>query len=279
MAVRARTAALILLILCAAACARADSFLTHKELVGRDGDTLVVLPPDTCVTVTRRLGQYAWISHREGEDVREVRVRQGDLDAARPSEDKATTATRSEKRQALYHERVPFDVYIETIGESASAQSQPATTRPATYRIRVKTRNLLPEQISNVRFEVHVYLDTPRERQKDLLWQRRILSIKPRSFATIQTPPFSTETLHTPTATPTATPETTPETPTPLHMRYAVRLFVGEVFIGQKTGVIGQEAGGVEQIDEKNDDALRQTRPHPGGKNETRTHLVPQPES
>ncbi len=273
----------LLLALLVAEPAGTVGFLTQKELVGRDGDTLIVLPPYTYVTVIQRFGNHALVSYRVGEEVRDIRVRQGDLDAARPDESRATQTADPEKLLALYRERVPFDIYIDEFREispappASSDGSSDEAPAPARYRMRIKTRNLAPEPISHIRFEVQIYFDTPRRNQSDLLWQLRILTTRPREFKTVQTPFFSVETLRSSVrnvekasellrgktrAEPQseAEPEVNAEepAPSPPKMRFAVRLFIDELFIAQKTGI-------VRQIDEEEDDSLWTVGPSGAG--------------
>jgi hypothetical protein len=287
--VRAWTAALLLLMLLAAPPARGVGFLTQKELVGRDGDTVVVLPPYTYVTVIQRFGDYALVSYRVADEVRELHVRQGDLDAARPDEKQATQTADPAKLLALYRERVPFDVYIEESPPAPSADSD-NTTPPTLYRMRIKTRSLFPETISHIRFEVQVYFDSPHRGRDNLLWQLQILAAKPREFQTVQTPWFSAETLRAsepkaededkagstetsekaPPAQAESETETKPEeaAPEPPTMRFAVRLFVDEMFIDQKTGI-------VKRTDEEEDDSIWTIDPNRAGSSRLRLRIPP----
>jgi hypothetical protein len=258
--VRARTAAFLLLGLLTAGSACGAGFLIQKELVGRDGDTLIVLPAYTYVTVTHRLGEYAQLSYRAGDTVREVRVRQADLDAARPEEQPSGRPADPERLLRLYRERVPFDIYIDELREPPSENS--TEQAPPSYRLRVKACNLFPEDLSSIRFEVQIYCDDPDAEPGNHLWQLRVLNTRPREYRTVETPVFSLETLRSAAAldagTPQAPPKEAPATqaapkaeteaqseapaevpaPAPPQMRYAVRLFVEEVFVEQKTGVV-----------------------------------------
>ena len=99
---RARIAALVLFSLLIAGSAGAVGFLTQKELVGRDGDTLIVLPPYTYITVIRRFGEHAVINYRVGDIVHELRVGRSDLDAVRPDEIDGVPRSDREKLAAFY---------------------------------------------------------------------------------------------------------------------------------------------------------------------------------
>lgn len=278
---RAKTAAFLLLVLIvplAAEPAGGAGFLTRKELVGRNGEGLVVLPPCTYVTVVQRLERHARVSYRVGQDVREIRVRWADLDAARPANENARPSTSRDTLLALYRERMPFDIYID---EAPDASAAPATgthqdSPPARFCIRIKTRNLSRQDVSNIRFEVHVYLDAPRgehvaPRGEDgaRIWQLRILAAGPREFKAVQTPPFSLETLRPGVEHANEDPPTQPKKPPPASesqagpegpapapppMRYAVRLFIEGMFVAQKTGIVVPTA-------EEPDDLLRKADP------------------
>lgn len=298
---RAKTAAfllLVLIVLLAAEPAGGAGFLTRKELVGRNGEGLVVLPPYTYVTVVQRLERHARVRYRVGQDVREIRVRWADLDAARPASKEAGPSTSRDKLLALYRERMPFDIYIDEAPDvSAPAAGTNHDAAPARFRIRIKTRNLSPGDVSNIRFEVHVYLDAPRGEHVALrgehgarIWQLRILTAGPREFKTVQTPPFSLETLHpgvehaneAPPAQPKQAPPTSesqagPEGPAPAppRMRFAVRLFIEGMFVAQKTGIVVPTA-------EEPDDLLRKAdppRPPIGSRDsaQRRSPILPKP--
>jgi len=263
--VRAATVALLVLAVLTSQPAGAVGFLTQKELLGRDGETLIVLPAYTYVTVLERFGDYAVISYRLGDEVHELQVRQGDLDAARPDELLATQTADPEKLLAQYRERVPFDVYIDESPGASSTTAPDATSGepthepPSLYRIKIKMRNLMPEPIPHMRFEVQIYLDPPQDGARDLLWQLRVLSANPREFKTVQTEAFSIDMLvppepHASEASTTkneasaGTGETEEnanateqsEPPEPPTMRYAVRLFIDDLFVAQETGVVRQ---------------------------------------
>jgi len=159
-----------------------------------------------------------------------------------------------EKHLAFYRERVPFDVYVEEVRDADTVGSDDEVSAPACYRIRIKTCNLTPEELSNIRFEVHVFLDDPHEERPGRLWQLPIMSAQRCEFKTVETPSFSVETLcasaheteEAAAATNPAPSETTPgNSSSPPQMRFAVRLFVGETFVCQKTGI-------VEKTDEEN---------------------------
>jgi len=258
--VRAATVALLLLAVLTSQPAGAVGFLTQKELLGRDGETLIVLPAYTYVTVLQRFGHYALISYRVGDQVHELQVRQGDLDAARPDELLATQTADPEKLLAHYRERVPFDVYIDEFpGASSTAPDETSDEPPPLYRMKIKMRNLLPEPIPHMRFEVQIYLDPPQDGARDLLWQFRILSATPREFRTVETQVFSIDMLRPPEPHARKASTTSGETsagsaetdeeanateksepPEPPTMHYAIRLFIDELFVAQKTGVVRQ---------------------------------------
>jgi hypothetical protein len=268
--VRAATVALLLLAVLTSQPAGAVGFLTQKELVGRDGQTLIVLPAYTYVTVLERFGDYALISYRVDDQVHELRVRQGDLDAARPDELLATQTADPGKLVAYYRERVPFDIYIDEFPGACStvpdeSSEKPTDEPPPLYRMKIKTRNLTPEPIPHMRFEVQIYLDPPQPDALDMLWQFRVLSADPRQFRTVQTEVFSIDMLRPPQTHAPKAPQTDSEPaaqsgpaaegdeaddeasaaeesepPEPPTMRYAVRLFIDELFVVQKTGVVRQ---------------------------------------
>jgi hypothetical protein len=272
--------AALLLNLFLAAPAGAVGFLTQNELVGRDGDTLIVLPPYTYVTVIQHFGEHAIINYRLGDTVHELRVSRLDLDAVRPDEADAAPSSERDTLAAFYRERVPFDIYIDEVPATVTTESGEDAAGPASYRMRIKTCNLTPETVSNIRIEVHVYFDEAEPHESDALWQLRIMSAKPREFKTVQTPLFSADTVRDkstadaadaktgktapPTKTPPATaatesaperaaPEETAaepaEAPGPPTMRYSVRLFVDEMFVSQRSGI-------VKPIDEETDEDL-----------------------
>ena len=218
---RARTVALLLIALCAAAQACAVGFLTQKELVGRDGNTVVVVPAYTYVTVTQRFGSYAMISYRVGDEVRELRVNQGDLDAVQPVEENAAETTDPAELTAFYLERIPFDVYIDEFRATASPDDAQGKQGPAEYRIRIKTCNLVPEVLPLIRFEVQVYFDPAPDAGSDAasnaaqgergnrLWQLRMLAMEPREVRTAETPVFSAEDIRATAREPEAPPRAT----------------------------------------------------------------------
>jgi len=283
--VLAKTAAFLLLaliVLLAAGPAPGAGFLTQKELVGSTGDAVVVLPPYTYVTVVQRLERHARVRYRVGDDVREVRVRWADLDAARPANEDAPPNTSRDELLALYRERMPFDIYIDEAPDDPDA--------PARVCIRIKTRNLSRQDISNIRFEVNVYLDVPHGERANRIWQLRLLTAGPREFKTVQTPPFSLETLrrdaeHT-SVSPPAQPEQTPRTsesqaepespsPAPPRMRFAVRLFIEEMFVAQKTGVVEPTADETEELFPQTDTPGPPTGPPDSA--QRHAPVVPQP--
>lgn len=252
---RAWTAALVLLSLLAAVPAYAVGFLTQDELVGRDGDSLVVLPPYTYVTVIQRFGEHAVINYRVGDLVYELRVSQSDLEAVRPDEIDAQPSSDREQLAAFYRERIPFDIYIDKQAPAVDGKADEAAPGPPSYRLRVKMRNLTPDIVSNIRFEVQVYFDHDQPLEGNVLWQLRILSTKPREFKTVETVRFSVDTIQDESAsaatdakdkTGAAPVKSTPEdgaaeeeeAPGPPTMRYSVRLFVDELFIAQRSGVV-----------------------------------------
>ncbi|MBN1918436.1 MAG: hypothetical protein JW889_11035 [Verrucomicrobia bacterium] len=269
---RARIVALLLIALCAAGPACAIGFLTQKELAGRDGDQIVVVPAYTYVTVTQRFGEHAIISYRDDDQVRELRVTQTDLAAVQPVEEAAEPADPA-TLAAFYEERVPFDVYIDEFRESAVPDGTQDEPRPVEYRIRIKTSSLVPEVLPVIRFEVQVYIDptpdpasdAPQPLRGNRLWQLRVLGIQPREIRRVETPIFSADDVRAPSAKASSEPRQNqavqgalkpekatsredsaePKAPT---LRFAVRLFVDDLFIAQRTGI-------VRRIEEKPDEA------------------------
>jgi len=258
--VRARTVALLLIALCAAAQACAVGFLTQKELVGRDGNTVVVVPAYTYVTVTQRFGSYAMISYRVGDEVRELRVNQGDLDAVQPVEENAAETTDPAELTAFYLERIPFDVYIDEFRATASPDDAQGKQGPAEYRIRIKTCNLVPEVLPLIRFEVQVYFDPAPDAGSDAasnaaqgergnrLWQLRMLAMEPREVRTAETPVFSAEDIRATAREPEAPPQSDRVTP--------AAAAPGET-AGPKEKTKPEEAAGTEKNAEPEEPALR----------------------
>ena len=254
-AVRARAVIVVLFVWIAAGHAGAAGFFTQKELVGHDGDTLVVLPPLTFVVADEHFGKYVRVSYEAGDDVRELWVRLADLEAVRPNEEQAAQRADREKLQAFYRERIPFDVSIGEFRETAAADD--TSSASSRYRMRIRTRSLLPADLSNIRFEVHVFLDAPCEESARVLWQLRIMTAERCEFKTVETPLFSIETLRASarqsdaqsTCPPASESKIEPEASgSPPRMRFAVRLFVEGMFIDQRTGVVEQTAHEDDQL-------------------------------
>jgi hypothetical protein len=149
----------------------------------------------------------------------------------------------------------------------------------------------VPEVLPLIRFEVQVYFDpapdAPQHLRGNRLWQLRALSIEPREIRRIETPVFSAEDLRSAMPKPdAATPkdqtkgsagpteeaaseEKSTESAEEPQLRFAVRLFVDELFVAQRTGV-------VRRIEEKElDPSWTNGIPYFGGSSYRRRGLHP----